>query len=151
VYYFPVYYSTWQIISTFENFRQFFCMSCSYSLPATFSLISPPPPPNLVCIVIFGKYPKQIIKLQIDHLFSIFRLVGQSQKRTEFEYRYLWQRSTCFITLKQLLTFVTVVSSCAFHLCVGNTNIVGKTLYHLANSYRVLEDCGASTIRFQAV
>jgi len=86
-----------------------------------------------------------------DHLFSIFILVGQSQKRTEFEYRYLWQRSTCFITLKQLHTFVTVVSSCAFHLCVGNTNIVEKTLYHLPNSYRLLEDRGASTVRFQAV
>ena len=110
-----------------------------------------PPPIDLVCLVIFRKYPVQIIKLQIDHLFSFFLLVGQSQKRTEFEYRYLWQRNTCFMTLKQLRTFVAVLSSCAFHLCVGDTNIAGKTLYHLPSIYRVLEDCDPSTGRFQAV
>jgi hypothetical protein len=124
-------------ISSFENFHQTFCTSCWYSLPAT--RLSNFTPIDVICLVIFSKYPVHSIKLQIVlptfHGFCYYLANHKSAQNlsTGISDNVL----TCFMTLNQLGTLVTAVSSCVFHLCVENTNIVGKTRYSLLSSYRV--------------
>jgi len=73
-------------------------------------------PLDLVCLVIFGKYPGQIIKQQIVWpCFLVFLLVGQAQNCTEFEYLYLWQRNYQFHDTEA----TAHVFYCGKHLCIS--------------------------------